>query len=476
MKGVAMIDGDQMRRTFLLLIGAAVLHCALSALTMLFGSKGNGIATVWPANAVLVAMLLAQVQPRWGAVLAGGFIGNMGIGVATGVPALASLAYGVTNMGEVGLAALLLRRLLGDHAMLASPATVGRFILVAGMVAPALSAIGGALIAAHFFGQDFLTSYRIWMWSDGLGLLIFTPISFALFNGELYRGLRDQTWRQRGEMAGLLGLALMAAGYVFSSPFPMLFLLYPTVILIAFRAGRLGTEMAVVLVAATGAILTGAGHGPFAALTADTVLHAHLLQGFLAALLLTCLPVAAALSARGDVLDALTERERLLARKAATDGLTGFLNRAAFRDHAAQALRSMEEQPLCLVAIDLDHFKGVNDRWGHHVGDRALVHMAHILREQLRGGDVIGRTGGDEFMLLLPGTDLSEAERVCHRMRDALRRAPLHVEGGSVALLSISCGVAIAGHGDTVDSLARVADQALYRAKSDGRNAIRRAS
>ncbi|MET0371828.1 MAG: diguanylate cyclase [Sphingobium sp.] len=465
-----------MKRTIPIWAGTAGLYCAIAAVTILFASQSNGITTVWPANGILVAMLLARTAPRWRTVLSAGFAGNIVAGLLCGVPILPAFLYGVINMVEVCVAASLLRRMLGQRAILESPAAVGRFILVAGIIAPSLSAIGGALVAQHLFGHAFLPSYRIWAWSDGLGLLIVTPLSLALVNGDWKRVLRSQRWSERIELAGLLLLTLLVSAYIFSTPFPLLFGLFPMVILVTFRAGRLGAKMAVVLVAATGAIATGAGYGPIAALNPDPVVQAYLLQGVLAVLLLTCLPVAATLSAQRDLTDALAERERILAREAATDGLTGFLNRAAFREQARAALASPGAFPICLVAIDLDHFKGVNDRWGHHTGDRALAHMARTVRAQLRGGDIIGRTGGDEFMLLLPGADLAEAERICARMRDSLRRAPLPIDEGSVALLSISCGIASAQPDMPFDTIAKGADRALYRAKSEGRNLVRIAS
>lgn len=471
-----MIHGHDMRRTFALLTGATLLYGIVAALTVLFASKGNGIATVWPANGVLVAMLLAQARPQWRTILPAALIGNVGAGLLVQVPLADSTLYGMVNLVEIGVAAALLRAALGTNALLGSPVTVGRFILIAGFVAPCVSATGGALVTTLMLGQDFVSSFRIWAWSDGLGLLIFTPIFYALFNGDFSRALRAQSRNEWAEMLCLLALSLLVSGYVFSTPFPLLFMLFPTVILIAFRSGRLGTEIAVVLIAATGAVLTGAGQGPLVAMTSDAALQAHLLQGVLAVLLLTGLPVAAALSARGEHIDALAAQGRLLARQAATDELTGFLNRSGFRDRASETLAVASALPTCLVAIDLDHFKTVNDRWGHHTGDRALAHMAQVLRGQLRGQDVIGRTGGDEFMLLLPSTDLNEAERVCSRMRDALRRSPLAVDSGSVALLSISCGVALAQADETIETLARAADRALYAAKSDGRNMVRRAS
>lgn len=176
----------------------------------------------------------------------------------------------------------------------------------------------------------------------------------------------------------------------------------------------------------------------------------------------------------------VTERQSLeeqLRRMAATDPLTDLANRRAFLEAAARELAGARRRgaPLALAMVDIDHFKRVNDGFGHAVGDEALRLVARTCIENLRAGDLAGRLGGEEFCLLLPDTDLPAALAVAERVRLAVAALPVPVEGGAVLHLTISLGVAVTGAGSGPealdDTLAR-ADHALYRAKERGRDRV----
>ncbi len=126
--------------------------------------------------------------------------------------------------------------------------------------------------------------------------------------------------------------------------------------------------------------------------------------------------------------------------------------------------------------MDFDHFKQINDRWGHQAGDQALRHFAALVSSHVRARDLVGRLGGDEFMILLPHSDRALAQGVGERVRTAVETAPLALGGQVVASLSLSMGIASARSGESYEDLARRADRALYEAKEAGRNTIRWAS
>ena len=170
------------------------------------------------------------------------------------------------------------------------------------------------------------------------------------------------------------------------------------------------------------------------------------------------------------------QSEARLVAQAQTDPLTGLPNRAGFQQaFEREKLRCRRAQtPLSLVMLDLDHFKQVNDSHGHAGGDQALEHVAGLLRECLRGMDVVARLGGEEFCLLLSDTDGDRAFAVADKLRHKLEETPLHFAGAEVTL-TLSGGIAEYGvDGERLDDLSRIADRKLYRVKADGRNRILR--
>ena len=157
-----------------------------------------------------------------------------------------------------------------------------------------------------------------------------------------------------------------------------------------------------------------------------------------------------------------------------TDALTGL----ASRQHAIERLRLALERagsdtdPPCVIMADLDHFKTINDRYGHLVGDRVLQVVAKRVMTGARAQDVVGRYGGEEFIMVLEGTSLTDAAHLAERMRDNVGFDPINTPDASIRM-TISMGVAIARAGETAEAVTDRADQLLYRAKLAGRNCVR---
>ena len=125
--------------------------------------------------------------------------------------------------------------------------------------------------------------------------------------------------------------------------------------------------------------------------------------------------------------------------------------------------------PLCVALIDLDHFKRVNDSFGHAAGDQVLRHFADLARSELRAGDVIARWGGEEFLVMMPGADIAQGLRGLDRIRAGLRGSPLDaIEPGLV--ISFSAGIALCGNEAGLERAIESADAAMYRAKETGRD------
>jgi diguanylate cyclase (GGDEF)-like protein len=174
---------------------------------------------------------------------------------------------------------------------------------------------------------------------------------------------------------------------------------------------------------------------------------------------------------------------RQLKEAARTDAKTGLLNTAAWYDAARREIaRTSRHGPhTAILVIDLDHFKVINDQHGHLAGDEILLATARIITSQVRGYDLVGRFGGEEFVVLLPDVDTTTAVRIAERIRENIAAIvlPITTHHGSLIFRGLTASIGIATyprHGDMLDQLLRAADQALYAAKHAGRNQLQLAA
>jgi diguanylate cyclase (GGDEF)-like protein len=184
-------------------------------------------------------------------------------------------------------------------------------------------------------------------------------------------------------------------------------------------------------------------------------------------------------------LESAINRARLV-RSGFTDVLTGWHNRRYLQSrlHEELARCRRERTPLTCLMIDVDHFKSVNDRFGHLAGDSVLRQLAHCISGEVRGSDVSARYGGEEFVVLLPGTGIAAGFLLAERIRQAVAAEPFQLPGAEPAL-PVTVSIGVAEHSPTLDErdlkvagerLLALADVALYEAKAGGRNAVARAA
>ena len=188
---------------------------------------------------------------------------------------------------------------------------------------------------------------------------------------------------------------------------------------------------------------------------------------------------------KAELISALSHSNEHLSAAALTDSLTGMANRSALDLYLTKlwSEASSSTEPCSMVMVDIDHFKNLNDRYGHLYGDRVLKRVAHLLSETLRGeDDFIARYGGEEFLVVLPRTAIPNALLIAERLRGVVELAGLpalrsgdHVQG---LRATISCGVAGGAPQVCADSFVLIgaADEALYRAKREGRNLVRKST
>ena len=172
-----------------------------------------------------------------------------------------------------------------------------------------------------------------------------------------------------------------------------------------------------------------------------------------------------------------TERESLYLEMSTIDGLTRLSNRNSLISRGQEEIRRARASdampPLSCIMIDLDHFKQINDTWGHHAGDEVLIAASKVMMDSARPNDEVGRYGGEEFAVLLPGTTLLQAKLIAERIRKRISSMNVVVDGQKIDVTA-SFGVACYPSPDVeaMSDLLKTADKALYEAKETGRNKV----
>lgn len=231
------------------------------------------------------------------------------------------------------------------------------------------------------------------------------------------------------------------------------------------QRGSLWARPHVTKALAIGGMLVGCAVGAFALGGA----------GFFLAMAAEALAFAGSNLLNNSKLSELEEENKRLREKASQDPLIGINNRGAIDEILRdQLLRApFRQSPVSVILGDVDHFKSVNDTYGHQVGDEVLIEVAYRLEEGMRSEDSVGRYGGEEFLMVLPGIGGAQAVLIAHRLRLLIAEDPFDTEAGDLPI-TMSLGVSYTDFPELVSAemLVKVADEALYRAKNEGRNRV----
>ncbi len=171
----------------------------------------------------------------------------------------------------------------------------------------------------------------------------------------------------------------------------------------------------------------------------------------------------------------IESNEAKLTKQATTDALTGIDNRHSFFERGSLVYNTAVElnRPCTIMLMDFDHFKSINDKYGHFVGDVCLVEVCKLVKENCREADIFARIGGEEFALIFPDTTLSEANLVAEKLRDTIEMHPIHITEANSLNCTVSMGLAAKqSNNDNLNELLVRADKALYIAKTKGRNRV----
>ncbi len=445
-----------------------------------YAGEESGLATVWLANGVLLGFLLTTPRSQWRMMVMGSMIANVLANVGAGDDPVQALVLSVCNMAEVAVPAHMLGGRLRNRNAVINWAFARRFLIYAVLLGPAIAgALAGAALSA-LKAESSSEVFRNWFMADALGIALVTPLAVALRRSD-FRAMRGK--EGLAYMILCLGLVGVVTAAVFSqSHYPLLFVIMPFLVFAAFRLGLAGLSAACIVCGGIAVAMTGSGSGPMF-LIADATAADRLLfvQLFILFLETSTIPVVLALESRSRLESQLATANARLEHLAGTDPLTGLPNRRAFDRFFERewAIAARARSPLAVAIVDVDHFKAFNDAHGHIAGDECLTRLGEVLSNTIfRPGDFVGRYGGEEFVLVLPGTDMAGAETVCERVRDIVSGAKLPHDTSPFDRITVSVGFASMTPGRRLDKsqLLEAADAALYSAKLGGRNRTARAS
>lgn len=436
---------------------------------------GDGWSIFWPLNGVTVALLLMQPRGRWlwmlAAVEIGTGIGECLDGNSVGYEVLER----ILSLTEVLLSAWLLPHFWNLEQWLRTPRLFPRFA-AALVVGPGLSGVVGALLLRHVGRATFLGGLNYWIVADALGIATTMPLTLAVVSPEFRALFR---WTVLPRTLCYLGGAFALIVLIFSvGQYSLLFLLYPVLIMVDSQLGFAGTALAIFGVANISVYLTMHHHGPFAAWPYHGPIPRDVaMQIYLAFNLVCTLPASVLFAERR-----WTDRELRVALErlsvlAMIDGLTGIANRRALDERLIQEWNRgrRDETSLTLLIADLDMFKQFNDLYGHQAGDDCLRRVAAVLGHGARrASDFVARFGGEEFVLLLPNMTIEGGAAFAEAIRESIAGLCIEHRGNPLGCVTISIGCAalLPDSERPPEYLLRLADQALYRAKQEGRNRV----
>ncbi|HEX6899822.1 MAG TPA: diguanylate cyclase [Thermoanaerobaculia bacterium] len=470
------------------LILVPVLFYLGAKLSLAFAMMPEVVVMLWIPNSILLATLLHYHGRRYALFAALIIVAEIAADYPT-FSLIEAVLFGVINLLEVTIAYLILRRWRFDPRF-ATPNDIAKFVMAAPVTAAFTSACAAAATYSYFRAMetDFVEVLRLWWLSDGLGLLILTPLVLSLWPP--MPGTVEERVRLRwyDGIAFVVGLAIVVA-FAFSRQrmfYGMTiraFLLIPPVLYAAARFSMRTVTMVVATFTILLVYVTRNGQQPFGDLPIrETVASG---QELIFVMSVMALGIAALLTQQRAAARQLKERirdrtielsaaNRQLQELAVTDPLTGICNRRALFDLLKREIDREHRHPhgLAVILFDLDHFKEVNDLYGHAAGDLVLRHVAEVVGTAVRTTDTLARYGGEEFVLIAPETDEANALLLAERMRSTLRSAHVAVDDKELRVTA-SFGVAMLHPEDQQpEQVLGRADQALYAAKAAGRDRV----
>jgi len=430
------------------------------------------LASLWPANAILLGLMAREPLMRKKLNWLGAFVGYIAADIVTGGTLLKTLMITACNFAGIITGYLLFLRLSNDHSRLLNPSSIFYLVLISGAAA-CVSGIVGAIVNPILFDGSPLADWNIWFVAELVSYVIILPVVLTAPN--ICKSFTERRLQSRQRMSterlihcapGGTFILSCAAGVLIGGPGAIMFPI-PALLWCALSYKLFTTSLVTLCFSAWTLVAVSKG---ILDLSIGEPTSIHDLQSIRVGVLLlalTPLTLAVINATRNELL-------RSLQYIASHDQLTGLLNRRAFNELSIGLLKSLEQRQKAIGALmlDIDHFKKINDTWGHAGGDQVLVTFAQIAKDCLRDGDVLGRIGGEEFALVIAANSLEDVRIIAERIRRRFAEVEISVGTADTTRATVSIGGVFALNAMSLDQLLLQADTVLYRAKRLGRDRV----
>ena len=449
------------------LVGGIVFTAALFGIAT---RPAGLLAAIWPANALLLGLLVRRPSLATPLGWFSAALGYVAADVLTGTAVMPAMLLMTGHLAGVATGfAFFMHRDQPDRR-LRRPTSVLHLAVIVSLAAAASGAVG-AIANPLLFGRTPVSGWTYWFATELVNYMILLPVvltmpAFGWLGPERRRHAEPVSLRP-GQIAPAAALLVACvASAVIGGPGAVAFPV-PALLWCAVTYSQFGTAVLTLLFSIWTMVAIALGYivDP---LDFDTDYALMSVRIGVTLMALAPITVASVMVTRNELLDRLQQM-------ASHDPLTGALNRRAFVEgfRARRDDRATRYRAISVLMLDIDHFKKINDSYGHAAGDQVLVTFARTVRECLRGTDLLGRFGGEEFAALMTGCTGDEAERVAERIRTAVAGIVVHLDGGRHVTMTVSIGLAAADQIPPVlEPLLSAADKALYAAKAGGRNRV----
>lgn len=443
------------RKELAVVMALAVVYFGAAKLGLKFAFVNPSATALWAPTGITLAAFLIFGFRVWPGAFLGAFFANL----TTAGSVLTSIGIATGNTLEGVAGCYLVRRFARGRQVFGRAQDIFKFAFLAGMVSTTISAtVGATCLSVSGFADWTMYGaiWRTWWLGDGVGAVLVTPVVLLWQENPHLNWSREQIVELAVLFLGLFFAVWIVFGGRFHSEvknYPLEYLCIPFLVWAAFRFGRRKAATATCVLAGIAIWGTLKGFGPFSRDAVNTSLL--LVQSFVGVVAVTNLALAAEISER-------KRADERVQQLVATDPLTGLANYRRFIDAVELEIKryGRSGKSFAILLLDLDGLKKLNDTYGHLVGSRALCRLADVLRAHCRQLDTPARFGGDEFAVVLPETDLAQAQQIATRIRE------LTASDAENPPISVAVGSAVfPDHGETIEKLLSAADRALYDMK-----------